>query len=403
MSAAKIATEKVDRVSEEVADKFTNLLRSLNDFTINLTTKMKEIFVKMKNEMGEKPGKYIIFILICVLIMIYFIVFFRRIPRFLNRMDNVYRKISPKSIAYNLDVKNRDYHLSDFWIASSYKSYLPCTNYLDASSTKSIEKILMLGCRCIDLDVMNKSLAPCTEPVVCNGIETGTWHLTTRLSFDKVVEFISKFAFSSAVPNGFDPLFININFKTWYNKQTVDKCASIIKKHFSSRLLGDIYNYKIYNPAQLHITKLLEGGGKVVIMTNSDISHTKMEAITNIGPQNMVTYGHTKFLRLHGLGEIKRRTGHTLMRVVPEFNSRMKQNFNFLNAHTNGVQFISMNYTEPDKWMQIYINIFKDYSMVLKPQHLRGKEEENVQVTPQTEEIRILDKEEKLNFWEILY
>ena len=70
MSAAKIATEKVDRVSEEVADKFTNLLRSLNDFTINLTTKMKEIFVKMKNEMGEKPGKYIIFILICVLIMV---------------------------------------------------------------------------------------------------------------------------------------------------------------------------------------------------------------------------------------------------------------------------------------------------------------------------------------------
>ena len=402
MFAAKIASRKVDRVSGEFSERFMELGQVLNNFTVKLMSKLKVLLEKIKEEMGERPGKYIFFVLTCVVIMIYFIVFFRRIPRFLNRMDHPFRKIAPKSIAYNLNVKNRDYHLADFWIASSYKSYLPCTNYLDVSSTKSIEKILKYGCRCIDLDVMNETLAPCTHPVVCNGIETGTWHLTTRLSFDKVIEFIAKFAFSSEVPNGFDPLFLNINFKTWYNKQTVDKCADIIKKHFSSRLLGDIYNYKVYNPGQLHITKLLEGGGKVVIMTNSDISHTKMEDITNIGYRNMVTYGHTKFLRLHGLGEIKKKTGHSLMRVIPDFKSRMKKNFNFLSAHTNGVQFIAMNYTEPDKWMQIYSNMFKDYSMVLKPEYLRGKDD-IVTVTPQTEEIRMLDKEEKLNFWEILY
>lgn len=403
MLAAKIASRKVDRVSGEFSGRFMELTQVLNNFTANLMTKLKVLLEKIKGEMGDRPGKYIFFVLTCVIIMIYFIVFFRRIPRFLNRMDYPYRKVSPKSIAYNLDVKNRDYHLADFWIASSYKSYLPCTNYLDVSSTKSIEKILKYGCRCIDLDVMNKTLASCTQPVVCNGIEKGTWHLTTRLSFDKVIEFIAKLAFSSEVPNGFDPLFLNINFKTWYNKQTIDKCADIIKKHFSSKLLGDIYNYKVYNPGQLHINKLLEGGGKVVIMTNSDISHTKMEDITNIGYRNMVTYGHTKFMRLHGLGEIKKKTGHTLMRVVPDFKSRMKKNFNFLNAHTNGVQFIAMNYTEPDKWMQIYISMFKDYSMILKPKYLRGKNDENVKVTPQTKEIRMLDKEEKLNFWEILY
>ena len=403
MSVVKDSTERLNKIKGTLSEKSDKLLGQLNNYTSMFIIKFKEYLSSSKEEMSQNRTKYVILIVICLLVMIYFIVFFRRISRFLNRMNRPYSAISPRSLIQDLDIKDKDYHLSDFWIASSYKSYLPCTNYLDVSSIKSIEKILKYGCRYIDLDVMNKTLAPCSEPVVCNGIEVGSWHTTTCLSFDKVIEFISSFAFSNEVPNKFDPLFLNINFNTWYNKQTIDKCAATIKKYLSSKLLGDIYNYKIYNAGQLHISKLLEGDGRVVIMTTSDISHTNMEHIVNIGSPNIVSYDHTKFLRLHGLGEIKRRTGHTLMRVTPSFKSRKKQNYNYLSAYSNGVQFICMNYTEPDKWMKIYINMFKDYSLVLKPQHLRGTDGTPFTPTPQTPELKMLDKEKKLNFWEILY
>ena len=112
-----------------------------------------------------------------------------------------------------------DFRLCDFYVASSYKSYLPCTNYYDYACLSSIEKVLLQsGARYIDLDVFNKSFNPCTEPIVCNGDEIGNWQYTTSIHFTDVCELISKVAFSSQVKNPTDPLFININFKTWGNK-----------------------------------------------------------------------------------------------------------------------------------------------------------------------------------------
>ena len=40
-------------------------------------------------------------------------------------------KNNTNPLQYNHKVMNSDFKLCDFYIASSYKSYLPCTNYYD--------------------------------------------------------------------------------------------------------------------------------------------------------------------------------------------------------------------------------------------------------------------------------
>ena len=51
---------------------------------------------------------------------------------------------SPVSLISDSTIINasKDYILADFWIASSYKSYLPCTNYFDYASTDAITACL---------------------------------------------------------------------------------------------------------------------------------------------------------------------------------------------------------------------------------------------------------------------
>ena len=85
-----------------------------------------------------------------------------------------------------------------------------------------------------DLDVMNKDFNDCSEPLICAGDEVGNWHYTTSIDFDKTIKAVAEHGLCGMVKNGSDPFFININFKTWYNK---NKCASSLRKYFSGKFL----------------------------------------------------------------------------------------------------------------------------------------------------------------------
>ena len=105
----------------------------------------------------------IIGIIIVGSILFYFIAIYKRVPRYLSRIEKYERLVEIQPLQYNRQVMKNDFRLCDFYVASSYKSYLPCTNYYDYSSCEVIKKVLFYGARRADLDVFNKSFHPCTS------------------------------------------------------------------------------------------------------------------------------------------------------------------------------------------------------------------------------------------------
>ena len=343
----------------------------------NIKSQIESKKLQLTNFVNTNLRNITIGFVIIFIIITYFVVFFRRVPRFLSRMDREYKhscKIT--ALENNAEIMAGDYKLKDFFIASSYKSYLPCTNYIDYSCLDAIKKTLFYGARYIDLDVMNFGF-DCTNLVVCSGRARGNWHTTTSLDLEKTLQFIANYAFGSEVPNSSDPLFLNINLNTWYNNNAYDVCAQLILKHFSHKMLPIKYAYQgrssKENICDAPIKSLFN---KVIIMCNNDVKDTAMDEIVNMGSYE---YGNIRNVTYDEINECKdikefREFNKTYMtRVVPSFTGRMKKNFNFLLPYYLGCQFICMNYTEPDQWMKAYVNRFSSHSFILKPYKLRHR------------------------------
>ena len=75
----------------------------------------------------------------------------------------------------------------------------------------------------------------------------------------------------------------------------------------------------------------------------------------------------------YDIKEIKEYNKRNLTRVIPYFNTRMKQNYNYFTSYAVGCQFICMNYTEPTEFMKSYAHKFSECSFRLKTLKLRYK------------------------------
>ena len=335
--------------------------------------------IRIKEWILNNRSKTIIIVIIIIFIWVYFFHIFRRIPKCLNKIVKYNNIINPKSLSSSKNVLNNNYKLCDFYVASSYKSYLPCTNYYDYSSCRAIETVLRHGARYIDLDIFNKNFNTCTEPVVCNGREIGNWHWTTELNFDKICKMISLTAFSSKVYAPNDPLFINLNINVNNNYYTITKIADSINKYFSQRLLPPTFSYQGINPnpnlsVDIATTPIKKLFGKVIIICNKDFKGTKLDELVNIsssivGNFRDLTYNDVK--DSYTTNELIQYNKKYLTRVITNNKSRNKINFNWATPWYVGCQFICMDYFKPDQNMLSYIKRFSKYSFVLKPYKLR--------------------------------
>tara|TARA_B110000208_G_scaffold191915_1_gene260932 strand:- start:8251 stop:9462 length:1212 start_codon:yes stop_codon:yes gene_type:complete len=381
---------------------------SNNEKIHKLTSRLTNDKHKFKIFFKANPVKIIVGILIIIAILIYFIVFYRRICRFLNRMNYYYDElVNINPLQYNEKIMKGDFRLCDFYVASSYKSYLPCTNYYDYSCAASIKRVLKYGARYIDIDIMNKDFNHCTIPVVANGDAVGNWKNTSIFNFSEVIDVISTYAFSSYIKNGSDPLFLNINFNTWYNKKTIDKCAEMIKEKLSHKLLDKKFSYQgrytHTNIATTPITKLLN---KLIIVSDTDVKDTLMDELVNISPFNGGNFRnlkHTGVENLYDSRELMIFNRKNLTRITPDFNKRMKENYNFYTAYYLGCQFILMNYTEPTNWMVAYIKKFANCSFILKPYKLRYRMVTIDKPFKQTEKVSFAPKKETTPFYSMTY
>jgi hypothetical protein len=332
-------------------------------------------------------GIYIILstALICGII-IYFKYFYCRVERYLKKMNafDEILKIQPlsscKSFQSNKNNNSKDdYVLCDYYIASSYKSYLPCTNYYDYGDIRSVEKVLRYGARYIDLDIYNKDFDLCTEPVISNGTEKGNWKWTTPILFEDCIKMISKVAFSSELANRNDPLFINLNLYTNGNKNTINKIYKSIVDHLGHKLLPRKYNFQGYSPnpensVDLITTPIKKLFDKVIIICDDHFKGTKLDEIVHLSAKSNGNFRNLNYLQVkesHEPNELKNFNKKHMTRIIPHFNNRTKENYNYATPWYLGCQFICMNYTHVDDIMTEYIRRFKKCSFVLKPYKLR--------------------------------
>ena len=352
------------------------------------------------NDLIKKLTVIIISILILLLVL-YFWLLHDRTDRCLKNSNNKYTKVlHMQSLTRNKKIMSSNYKLSDFYIASSYKSYLACSNYYDLISVDAIKNCLLNGCRFIDLDIYNNDFTKDSEPVVAYGKEIGNWKYTNSLCFEKCCKCISDFAFSQLVLNSNDPLFINLNLYINQNLHTVDKIASYIYKYFSLRLLPPKYSYQgvnanIAGSVNISETPIKELFNKIIFICDQHelIKDSKLDEIINISSD----IGNYKSISIENLLEsnkcncsdpmsnsvtkkvtdLKDYNKKYLTKFYAPIHSRNQTNLDYKIGWYTGCQFICMNYNNPDENMLKYLNEFKDYALVLKPYKLRVKNRYN--------------------------
>ena len=381
------------------ADKVWENFNQAKEFAYEQSKKFKKIL-----------DKYWVYILLGLLLLITIYIFFMywesiRIPRLLRYL-NVYKdyvnltscslcsdylsKPGMEGYQNNVDANGGviqtgcegvylPYRLCDFYVSSSYKSYLLGWQKKDYVSEKAITKLIKGGCRFIDLDIFDNGLQ-CKPsemyPIVTNGIEQGQYnYMFNFVTFDKCCEAISKCAFSAnCVGNFNDPLFLNLRLNT-KNRITINNVAKIFYNYFKYRMLSKKYSYQRTNIARAPISEIF---GKIILICDKNFVNTNLNELVNYSP-------NLPFLRSYGAQEFETGTPsfdtsnavnfnrRNLTMIYPESTIRAPENYNPQIPWYYGCQFVCMHWQIIDDNMSTYITKFKNHSFILKPCALRYK------------------------------
>jgi hypothetical protein len=311
-----------------------------------------------------------------------------------------------------------DFRLSDFYIASSYKSYLTGDQINDYADLEQIKYVLKGGARLIDLDIFCENMKWDADPIVCNGWEMGNRHMTRSrkgyLKFKDVCHVINQYAFGEEhVQNYRDPLFLTLNLHTMRTKGTLDKVADIIMKEFGYRLKMEFSN----QGANVALTPICQLIDKVVIFASGGYEDSNLEEIVSFGwdttmglsNENATSGGeqvgtgedkecsvdlfrrnaYREIKNIHEPNKLKQFNKMGISMVIPSVTSlfgpqnladmdfkTFKTGKESINQNPSipweyGCQFVLMNYQTIDANMAQYMMKFKNQSFILKPAELR--------------------------------
>ena len=346
--------------------------------------KFQQLYQSDKKKLYEFMSKYWIIITIILVAVIGLIVYYKilngRIIRCVKGLDWYRTSLKLTPLEKCIDIMKGNHKLCDVYIASSAKSYLPCSQNFDYSSLSAIKYVLLSGARYIELDIYSKNFCENSEPVVCNGTELGNWHYTTEIKFKDAIEAVAKWGFSNLISNNTDPLFLCLNLHTNFKLNVLDKIANIVDETFQHKLLGPNYSYQRANLAQVPIRNFIN---KVIILSNKSgvgnnrdaqlFQESKINELINYSWKQpfMRNLTHTQVKESFEPKELTEYNKKNISRVYPDFGGNATQNYNPRAAWYTGCQFVCMNYFKKDKFMKTYLDKFKESSFVLKPWKLR--------------------------------
>jgi hypothetical protein len=286
---------------------------------------------------------------------------------------------------YNEDM---DLKLCDFYIAASYKSYLPAGSTFDVFSYNAIVNCLTKGARFIHLDIFSDGLTSfdtSANPIVRN--DTLMPYYGKPLDFRKCCKVIN----DTAWQNNTYPLllFLNIDAVAAKNASVIDKMANILLTEFQNHLMDKKYGFQRSNISQISIKDLTN---QVIILTNSYPNGGTLDELTNaVIPatggfvnnfelkQSMIAYGLMSAAVTDSDSMINFNKNNMTRVFMPSerLNSNLYDpkidimNFDATSAWNLGCQLVCQNYQIYDDSMKINIAMFKTCPFVMKPDKLR--------------------------------
>lgn len=344
----------------------------------------------------------IVGILFVVAVIYYFKVWFHRVPKCMAKLDIFARYMSIHPMRSCKKLIENGYRLCDFYVASSYRPYLPCGQRHDYGSVEMAERVLRMGGRYLELDVYNRDFCALTDPVVCTGKQPGNWHYTSEINFVDICNMIANIAFSPSLSNSTDPLFLSLNLYVGDNTNTLDTMAKLLKDILGAWLLPETFQYQKTNIA---LTRMEELQGRVIVFASDRCVDSKLGQLINYTWQQpfMRSYSHVDVLDFHQPQEVTDYNRRNLTKVYPIFEGNGTQNYNPRLAWMYGCQFVEMNYGKPDDNMIIYWKKFKRSSFVLKPYKLRYHPTYYKTPTPQTKAVSFAPMQHSTPDYSITY
>jgi hypothetical protein len=362
-------TEKIPDLST-VTEKLPSI-PNLNNSTLIETLKSN---IKQYKKLIGLLATIFIFIIIS-----YFISENYRIKLVLDDM-NVYDSTMVVTNSDFSDKNKEQYKLSDYYVASSFRSVIGKNQLLDYCSTRMLQKTLKNGARFIWLDVFNSDLSETPFPVVGNGFKEGNWNLCLNtLSFDKCCKVIANYAFTSGkVNNPKDPLILGLNLNTQNNLHSLKKMKDSIMKHLGHKLMDVHYGYNKVNFGEVLMKKIKS---KLLIFTSEGFEGSDLEELVNYSWDNknmkQLVYKSidpnvkvTEYIK-ENLDSLRQFNSTNLTIVTPDPTTLFTRQYEPKYAWNNGCQFVSMYYQKVDKFMEQNVDKFKNNSFVLKPKNLR--------------------------------
>jgi len=292
----------------------------------------------------KKKIYYIFFTIIFFILFIVYIYTSRSKQCFLLSSKIINNNIKPiETKTYLLDKP-----LKEFYVNSSHNSYIPCNQNLDIASLDSIKKVLLMGARCIELDIHERN----NEPVVAHGrfgILT-----TTYLSFKDCIDIIVKYGFFTS-----DPLVLFIEVRTT-KKCVLKKISNIIKSKFGNRLLSNEYKINNKNKKRFIDEPIKNLLNKVIIINSTDIN-TNLEDILD---DNTETY--KDIINVHSDTIITYNNNNNMYRIysVPSICLQFSCNYDPVVHWKNKVNFVALNFQTLDDGLIKNHTMFKNYSLV---------------------------------------
>lgn len=279
---------------------------------------------------------------------------------------------------------NYDYLLRDYYIKTAYNACSggePTNSFVSACA---LETCIKQGYRCLDFEVYSVNKIP----VISSSSESDFRIKETYnyIEVDKAMQVISSFAFSSACPNNYDPLLLHFRIMT-NHKNILDKMATSIVNHLSSRLLKPEYGFENHG-INLGSNDLKNFVGKIIIIvdkSNPIYIDTKLDELVNITSNSifMRLYRNSQLSAGNFTKELIEYNKENMTIILPPL-SRNYNNFNPNVALNQGCQLIAMNMQNYDVNLEYYNKLFDENNsaFVLKPASLRGEPPVLVRIDP---------------------
>lgn len=233
--------------------------------------------------------------------------------------------------------------INEFYINTSHNSYINSIQHLSIVRKETIQNILQLGVRCIELDITDIN----NIPIIAHGNKK--YITTTYISLENILDTILEYGFNTS-----DPLIIFCEIFNPNNLQLVKNIKQIFINKFNNKLSKLTINLdeNITNkPIKLFLNKVILFGTLDQYNILSEIFYPQSNFINreHSDKLNLIYNNTNKFGKIY---------------YEESIGSFLSLNINFIPLWKNNYKLIGMNYQMKDKLLYDYLYYFKNTSFI---------------------------------------